>query len=89
MLGTLLFTWFKKDEGRLITYEIPGKCRTVIDYILIRKSDRKLIRDVKVIWQEECILGHKLIICVLDLKEGLNKCKMEICEKMQGLEVEG
>ena len=39
-------TWFKKDEGRLITYEIPGKCRTVIDCILIRKSDRKLIRDV-------------------------------------------
>ena len=26
-------TWFKKNEGRLITYEIPGKCRTVIDHI--------------------------------------------------------
>ena len=43
-------TWFKKNEGSLIIYEIIGKCRTVIDYILIRKSDRKLIRDVKVIW---------------------------------------
>ena len=66
---------------RLITYEIPGKCRTVIDYILIRKSDRKLIRDVKVIRQEECISGHKLIICVLDLKEGLNKRKMEFVKR--------
>ena len=28
-------TWFKKNECRLITYEIPGKCRTEIDYILI------------------------------------------------------
>ena len=74
-------TWFKKNEGRLITYEIPGKCRTVIDYILIRKSDRKLIRDVKVIRQEECISGHKLITCVLDLKEGLNKRKMEFVKR--------
>ena len=74
-------TWFKKNEGRLIIYEIPGKCRTVIDYILIRKSDRKLIRDVKVIRQEEYISGHKLIICVLDLKEGLNKRKMEFVKR--------
>ena len=37
-------TWFKKNEGRLITYEIPRKCRTVIDYFLIRKSDKKLIK---------------------------------------------
>ena len=74
-------TWFKKNEGRLITYEIPGKCRTGIDYFLIRKSDRKLIRDVKVIRQEERISGHKLIICVLDLKEGLNKHKMEFVKR--------
>ena len=66
---------------RLITYEIQGKCRTVIDYFLIRKSDRKLIRDVKVIRQEECISGHKLIICVLDLKEGLNKHKMKFVKR--------
>ena len=69
-------TWFEKNEGRPITYEIPGKCRTVIDYILIRKSERKLIRDVKVIWHEQCIPNHKLIICALDLKKGLNKRKM-------------
>ena len=53
----------------------------MIDYFLIRKSDRKLIRDVKVIRQEECISGHKLIICVLDLKEGLNKRKMEFVKR--------
>ena len=73
-------TWFKKNEGRLITYE-TDKCRTVIDYILIRKSERKLIRDIKVIGQEECISSHKLIICVLDLKEGLNKYKMEFVKR--------
>ena len=74
-------TWFKNNEGRLITYEIPGKCRTVIDYFLIRKSDRKLIRDVTVIQQEECISGHKLILCVLDLKERLTKRKMEFVNR--------
>ena len=31
-------TRYKKNEGRLITYEIHRKCRTVIDYILFRKS---------------------------------------------------
>ena len=59
----------------------------LVDYILIRKSERKLIRDVKVVWQEQCIPNHKLIICVLDLKEGLNKHE-GIFEKIQGLEVD-
>ena len=34
-------TWFKKNEGRLITYE-TDKCRTVIRYIIIRRV-RELI----------------------------------------------
>ena len=59
------------------------KCRTVIDYFLIRKSYRKLIRDVEVIRQEECILDHKLIICVSDLKEWLNKRKMEFVKRCE------
>ena len=32
-------------------------------------------------WQEECISGHKLIICVLDLMDGLNKRRMEFVKK--------
>ena len=71
-------TWFKKNEGRLITYK-TDKCRTVIRYIIIRKSDRKLIRDV--IRQEPCIPNHKLIICVLDLRKGLNRHKMEFVKR--------
>ena len=54
----------------------------MIDYILIRKSGRKLIRDAKVIQQEQCIPSHhKLIIRVLDLKEGRYKRKMEFVKK--------
>ena len=36
----VLNTWFKKKERRLFTYE-NGECRTVVDYILSRKSERK------------------------------------------------
>ena len=55
----------------------------MIDYILIRKSKRKLIRDVKVVRQKQCIPNHKLIICVLDLEEGLNKRKIEFVKKFK------
>ena len=64
-------------------------CRIMVDYILIRKSESKLIRDVKVIWQEQCVPNHKLIICVLNLKESLDKWKMGVvkrcicCSRMQ------
>ena len=37
----------------MITYETKA-CKTVIDFFLIRKSERKLVRDVKVV-HEECI----------------------------------
>ena len=59
-------TWFKKDEGKLVTHE-SGGCRTVVDYFLIRKKDRKLMRNVNVIRGESCIPQHKMLLCVLDL----------------------
>src|SRR5664279_2367073 len=59
-------TWFKKDEGKLVTYE-SGGCRTVVDYFLIRKKDRKMVRNVNVIQGEAWVPQHKLLLCVLDL----------------------
>ena len=64
----VLNTWFKK-ERRMFTYE-NGECRTVVDYILSRKSERKMIRNVKVV-KVECIKQHRLLICVFDLKESV------------------
>ena len=63
----VLNMWFKKKASRLFSYE-SGECRTVVDYILSRKSERKMIRDVKVV-KIECITQHGLLICVFDLKE--------------------
>ena len=72
----VLNTWFKKKEKRLFTYE-NGECRTVVDYILSRKSERKMVKDVKVV-RVECIKQHRLLICVLDLKERVGlKCKVK------------
>ena len=58
-------TWFKKDEGKLVTYELGG-CRTTVDYILIGKEDRKMVRNVGVVRGECCLPQHKLLLCVLD-----------------------
>ena len=65
----VLNTWFRKNEERLFTYE-NGECRTVVDYILSRKSERKMVRDVKVV-RVECIKQHRLLLCIFDLKEGI------------------
>ena len=65
-------TWFKKDIGRLITYE-SGDSRTVVDYILIRKAERKWVRNVNVIPDEACLQQHKLLVCMLNLRESVKK----------------
>ena len=62
----VLNTWFKKERS-LFTYE-NGEYKTMVDYILSRKSERKMVRDFKVV-KVECIKRHRLLICVFDLKE--------------------
>ena len=43
---------------------------------LSRKSERKMIKDVKVV-KIECIMQHRLLICVFDLKERVEQCKVK------------
>ena len=61
-------TWFKKGEKQLVTFEWDG-CRTVVDYILVPKSDRKLVRNVTVFQGESSLLQHKLLVGVFQLGE--------------------
>ena len=73
-------TWYKEDVRKMITYETKP-CKTVIGFFLIRKSERKLVSDVKVV-HEECITQHKLLICALDsIKREAGKVQGEIYEK--------
>ena len=55
-------TCFKKRESHLITYR-SGNTATQIDFMLFRKSLRKLVMDVKVIPGEEVALQHQLLVC--------------------------
>ena len=55
-------TCFKKHDSHLITYK-SGKIAMQIDFILFRRTMRKLVTDVKVIPGEEVALQHQLLVC--------------------------
>ena len=50
-----------------------GACKIQIDYILIRKKDRKLVTDAKVIPSEEVLPQHRIVISDVKIKS----CKVE------------
>ena len=59
-------TLFKKRDSHLITYA-SGDHKTQVDYILFRSGLRKLIKDVKVIPNEECLSQHRLLVCTFKI----------------------
>ena len=63
-------TYFKKREEHLITYK-SGTNKSQIDYFLIRKSDRSLCKDCKVILGESLVPQHRIL--VMDVY--IQKCK--------------
>ena len=54
-------TFFKKEDSKLITYQ-SGDNRGIIDYLMVRKTDCCLVKDVKVISSEECVPQHRIVI---------------------------
>ena len=54
-------TFFKKEYSKLITYQ-SGNNRSMIDYPMVRKTDRCLVKDVKVILSKECVPQHRMVI---------------------------
>ena len=57
-------TFFVKRDSHLITYQ-SGNAKTQIDFILLRKRNLKMAKDIQVIPSEECVPQHKLLICEL------------------------
>ena len=55
----------------------------MIDYLMVRKTDRCLVKDVKVISSEECVPQHQMVIGRLVLPMKPQKKK-----KAQSVEVE-
>ena len=52
---------FTKKDSHLITYQSGGNS-SQIDYVLVRKSDLKLVRDIKVIPGEEVLTQHRMLV---------------------------
>ena len=53
--------WFKKKFEHLVTYQ-SGDCKTQIDYILHKRSFRKMVSNAKVIVGEKCATQHRLVV---------------------------
>jgi len=62
----ILNTAFKKRDSNKVTY-VSGDNRSQIDYMLVRKVDRKRVRDVKVIPGEPCLTQHRLLVGVVGI----------------------
>ncbi|XP_066963174.1 uncharacterized protein [Macrobrachium rosenbergii] len=58
---------FEKRRSRLVIYE-SGQNETQIDYVLVKKEDKKIIMDRKVIPNESVVAEHKLVAADFRLK---------------------
>ena len=78
-------TCFKKRDSHLITYK-SGNIATQIDFILFRRTMRKLVTDVKVIPGEEVALQHQLLVCGMRI-ECASKLQAQVHPSPQSLEL--
>ena len=53
-------TLYKKENSKLITYQ-SGANRIMIDYLMVMKTDRCLVKDIKVISSEYCVPQHRMV----------------------------
>ena len=53
-------THYSRRKTKLITYQ-SGDNRSMIDYLMVRKTDRCLMKDVKVISSEEFVPQHRMV----------------------------
>ena len=69
---TVTNAFIRKRNSQLVIYN-SGGCATQVDYILVRRTELKLVKNAKVIGNEECIPQHKLPVAVLKIQAPLEK----------------
>ena len=79
---TVVNTWFKKRQSHLITYK-SGQNETQIDYILVRKEDKRLVMDCKVIPGEPVVTQHRLLVADFRMKNGRRRRKEDRKRKIK------
>ena len=62
-------TFFSKPQNKLITYR-SGDNQSQIDFILVRRTELKSVKNATVINNEECTPQHKLLIADVKLNAG-------------------
>ncbi|XP_049399974.1 uncharacterized protein LOC125864075 [Solanum stenotomum] len=63
---------FPKKENHMVTFR-SSTAKTQIDYLLLRKGDRGLCKDCKVIPSENLTTQHKLLVMDLEIKKDRRK----------------
>ncbi|KAG5594214.1 hypothetical protein H5410_035446 [Solanum commersonii] len=63
---------FPKKENHLVTFR-SSVAKTQIDYFLLRKGDRGLFKDCKVIPSENLTTQHKLLVMDLEIRRARRK----------------
>ena len=58
---------FGERDSHLISYQC-GNAKTLIDFVVLRKPNLKMAKNIKVIPSEECVPQCKLLTCKLRLK---------------------
>ena len=62
--------FFKKKDKRLITY-VSGTVRSQLDYIMVKRKDKKFVKDVKMVPKEKIVRQHQLLLyeIIMELME--------------------
>ena len=60
--STFFKTNIKEKPSHLLTYE-SGPSKTLIDYCIVRRNERKFLKDIKALPSEEFITQYKPLAC--------------------------
>ncbi|XP_063846034.1 craniofacial development protein 2-like [Scylla paramamosain] len=71
---TILNTWFKKIQSYL---NKSGQNETQVDYILVRREDKRLVMDCKLIPGEPVMTQQRLLVADFRMKSGRKRRKEE------------
>ena len=75
-------TQFKNDVNKVITYSSGGSTTTV-DYLMIRKRDRKLLWDAKAIPGEAAVSQHRLVVADMKVKGAMKVRCEKFCPRIR------
>jgi hypothetical protein len=56
--------------------------RAAIDYLVVRRGDRSLLKKVRWIWEKDCVSQHRLLIGDFALR-GWEKCKRKYVPRLK------